>query len=456
MPFLPKVKLHIIDSLHNNGWLFNSVFNKLTCLVARLRTTHNFLMLAETKLAGRSIQLSVIRSFVLSPMFLWLPYHTGSNTLCTHVVERSECCPTAAVRLWSINYEVWQSNEINFLLAILPVLQRANTYSIWPSSVPTCSGTASQCLGVEWVRDVSHVCKPCRGNGSTEYRAAECHLFCVKLGENATTHGKLKQAFAMSKSTSLSLAQHVFWKQNRCWRWVAQRATINNTDRWQRSRGERTRSIRTKISQNDCWWSEHVPGNRSFDKDWRIEDDKNACQDGAQESDRVTARCAVERLCWSAGTRPTAYGPSYHWWRELVFTLIRRPNVWVWNGVQRDHQGQRKQVKSKRHAFVFDPMGIVHKEWVPAEQIISLHRNSWKPKKQGHGGSYKHCEKLDPSSRQCASPCSAPCSAVLDIQMHCGDAANPPQHTMCWTVSTTLILNSLIPRIAVGPPEPDT
>jgi hypothetical protein len=35
-------------------------------------------------------------------------------------------------------------------------------------------------------------------------------FFCVKLGENATTHGKLQQAFRRScnvKSTSLSLAR---------------------------------------------------------------------------------------------------------------------------------------------------------------------------------------------------------------------------------------------------------
>jgi hypothetical protein len=38
------------------------------------------------------------------------------------------------------------------------------------------------------------VCELCCGNGSTEHRAAVCHLFCVKFGDNAiTTHGKLQQ-----------------------------------------------------------------------------------------------------------------------------------------------------------------------------------------------------------------------------------------------------------------------
>ena len=78
------------------------------------------------------------------------------------------------------------------------------------------------------------------------------------------------------KSTRLSLAQNVFWRRNPCRRWSAPRTTINNTYRWQHNTGERTCSIWSKINnQNDCWWSEHEPGNRSFDSDWRIGDKKN-------------------------------------------------------------------------------------------------------------------------------------------------------------------------------------
>jgi hypothetical protein len=44
----------------------------------------------------------------------------------------------------------------------------------------------------------------------------------------------------------------------------------------------------------------------------------------------------------------------------------------VWNGIQRDHHGQRKKVKRNMHACVFDSMDIVHKDWVPAEQIINI------------------------------------------------------------------------------------
>jgi hypothetical protein len=40
------------------------------------------------------------------------------------------------------------------------------------------------------------VCEPCHGNESTEHRAAVCHLFYVKLGNNVTTiRGKIQQAF---------------------------------------------------------------------------------------------------------------------------------------------------------------------------------------------------------------------------------------------------------------------
>jgi hypothetical protein len=39
------------------------------------------------------------------------------------------------------------------------------------------------------------VCEPRHENGSTGYRAAVCYLFCVKLGDGATTaHGKPQQA----------------------------------------------------------------------------------------------------------------------------------------------------------------------------------------------------------------------------------------------------------------------
>jgi DNA polymerase III epsilon subunit-like protein len=53
------------------------------------------------------------------------------------------------------------------------------------------------------------VCEPRHGNGSTKHRAALCHLFCVKLGDSATTtHGKLQQAFG---DDAMSRAQAFRW-----------------------------------------------------------------------------------------------------------------------------------------------------------------------------------------------------------------------------------------------------
>jgi hypothetical protein len=60
------------------------------------------------------------------------------------------------------------------------------------------------------VLDVSGgVCEPRHKNGSTEHRAAVCHLFCVKLGDSATTtHGKLRPAFG---DDAMSTAQAFQW-----------------------------------------------------------------------------------------------------------------------------------------------------------------------------------------------------------------------------------------------------
>jgi hypothetical protein len=58
-------------------------------------------------------------------------------------------------------------------------------------------------------------------------------------------------------------------------------------------------------SQNACWWSKHDPRNRLFDTDWRSEDEKNLCINCAQETQRITARRAVERSLWH---------PKALWW----------------------------------------------------------------------------------------------------------------------------------------------
>jgi len=59
--------------------------------------------------------------------------------------------------------------------------------------------------------------KPCRGNGNTEHRAAVCHVFCVKLGDSATTtHGKLQQAFGDDASSTAQASRwHKMFSEGR-------------------------------------------------------------------------------------------------------------------------------------------------------------------------------------------------------------------------------------------------
>ena len=53
------------------------------------------------------------------------------------------------------------------------------------------------------------VCEPHHENGSMEHRAGLCHLFCVKLGDSATTtREKLQQAFG---DDAMSRAQAFRW-----------------------------------------------------------------------------------------------------------------------------------------------------------------------------------------------------------------------------------------------------
>jgi hypothetical protein len=142
------------------------------------------------------------------------------------------------------------------------------------------------------------VCKPCRGKGITKYRAAECHLFlCVKLGENATTtHGQRQQAFghhAMSREQAFRL--HDMISEGRTLVEDGQRSgrpTTRIGDNAARVR-EHVRSER-RLSQNHSRWSEHTWETVHLIK--TVGDEKNVCQDGAQESHRVTAGCVVEPL----------------------------------------------------------------------------------------------------------------------------------------------------------------
>ena len=182
---------------------------------------------------------------------------------------------------------------------------------------------ALQCLSVKLVPDVSgRVCEPCRGNGSTEHAqryATLCVCVCVLnwVTKSPQHMEKFSRSLEMTQCQDHKafLAQNIFWRQNPYWSLASQRTTISNTDRWQHNMCKRSCSIWSKInSQTDCWWSELEPGNSSFDTDWWNGDKKNLCQDGAQESHRATAGCAVERSFWHSN--------ALRWYRSLLTHLI--------------------------------------------------------------------------------------------------------------------------------------
>jgi hypothetical protein len=97
------------------------------------------------------------------------------------------------------------------------------------------------------------VCE-CQENGSTKHRSALCHLFCVKLGDNATTtHGKLQQAFG---GDAMSRAQTFHWHKM----YSEGRTVVNmsSTADEHQQHGEMTARVRElvrfgqRLSQNDC------------------------------------------------------------------------------------------------------------------------------------------------------------------------------------------------------------
>ena len=174
-------------------------------------------------------------------------------------------------------------------------------FDMCPSSILTCSGMAVQCLSVEKVLDMSGgVCELVikRKHGTSR---SDMPPFLFVLN-SVTMPPKHMENFSRPLETMRCqkhkpfAGKNVFCRQNSSWRWTAQRMTIRKAVKWQHSTGKKTFSIWLKInSQNDCWWSEHVPENRSFYTEWRIGDEKILCQNGAQESHRATA---VERSFW--------------------------------------------------------------------------------------------------------------------------------------------------------------
>jgi len=120
---------------------------------------------------------------------------------------------------------------------------------------------------------------------------------------------------------------------------------------------------------------------------------------------------------------------------------------WHSKGLPRPKKARVSKLKVKcMLVCFFDSMRTVHKEWVPAGQTVNQYYYTeipGKTEKEGHAGSSKHCEKLDPSSRQCASPFSVLRSTVFDIQTHYDDAA-VSLLTLSHTLRLTFISKSKI------------
>jgi len=273
-----------------------------------------------------------------------------------------------------------------------------------------------------------------------EHCAAICHFFVclfVKLGDSATTtHGKLQQAFG---DDAMSRAQAFRWHKM----FSESRTLIEDEQRSGRPSTTQTSDNTARVREL-VWSDRRLTVNTIADEVnlnqeavYRILTEelgmRKVCQDGAQESDRATARCVGERLCWTAGTsgsRPRVNGVSYHWWRELVFPIWSRDQTpkfgMVCEGITKAKETTHVQVKIEMHACVLlwfhgycsQRVGSC---WTDSQSVL-LQRHSWKTQ-ESHAGSSKHCQKLDPSSQHCASPCSALCSAVFGIQMHYSDAA---------------------------------
>ena len=145
-----------------------------------------------------------------------------------------------------------------------------------------------------------------------------CHLFCVKLDDSATiTHGRLQQTFG---DHAMSTAQAFRWHKMFSVGWTLVEDEQHSRLPSVKRTGDNTARVRKlvqsdrRLSQNDCWWSEHELGNHSFDTNWRFGDEKYLCQDGAQEPQRATAGSVVERSFW--------YSNALQWCCSLFIHLI--------------------------------------------------------------------------------------------------------------------------------------
>ena len=147
-------------------------------------------------------------------------------------------------------------------------------------------------------------------------------------------------------SKNLSLAQNVFWRQNSCWRWAS--AADYNKDIWQHSTGKRTCSILSNSSHIVTMTADVLNMNRNIVRLVLAEElgMRNICAKMSPRNLTEQQRHAWLSVCADLLEQMVA-GPEL---MNLIITvarigfshMIHRPNINVWNCVQRDHQDQRK------------------------------------------------------------------------------------------------------------------
>ena len=191
-------------------------------------------------------------------------------------------------------------------------------FDLGPSSILTCSGKAVQCLSVEEVLDMS---------GSV----GEPRLWKWKHG----TSRNVMPSFFVLNSVTLPPQHMVYFswplemmqcQEHKPFRWHKMfsegRTLVEDEQHNGRpsatGTGDNTARVRElvradrRLTVRMITDGEHEPGNRTFDTDWRIGDEKNLWQDGTQESHRATAGCAVERSFWHPNALRWGYSLLTH------------------------------------------------------------------------------------------------------------------------------------------------
>ena len=262
-------------------------------------------------------------------------------------------------------------------------------------------------------------------------------FFGVKLGDIATTtHRKLQQAF---RDDAMSRAQAFRW-----YKMFSEGRTIVEDER-------SGRPSTTRTSDNTARVRELVRSDRRLSVNM-IADEVNVNREVVrriltvelgmrkictkmvprnlteQQRDARVSICAemLEQVGADPDLMARVITGEESWFFQYDPQTKRQSLEWRSKGSPRPKKARMSKSKLKcMLVCFFYSMGFVHKECVPAGQTVNqyYYKDFLDRLRKSHAGSSKHGHKLDPSSRQCASPCSVLCSALFDIQWYYGDAA---------------------------------